>query len=144
MKSCDMNEYLASKLTRIANLLVSEHECNRAVISHDMHDMYIELIVQRQFEMCIVSMSWGTRAKHEYYRPSVTLSMINLEDAQSQHGKLTPFTPEMLMHHHGIAIDVFNGNYPVESYHNWDEQTEFEYTNGFEVQILSSCCSHCD
>lgn len=141
MDSMAMNYYLASKLARTANQLVKE-DCNRAVITHDRSSMYLELIVQRQFEMCITYLSWGFIEDGVYRQPSVTLGLTNLEDAMSQHGDESPFTAELMLHDHCVAIDVWNGNYTHWTLDN--EQVIFEYKHGFEVKITDSNCYHND
>lgn len=141
MNSMCMNKYLSEKLARVANQLVGD-DCNRAVITHERSSMYLELIVKRQFEMCLVHLAWGFVEKNIYHKPSVTLALVNLEDAMTQHGERSPFTAELMMHNHDIAIDVWNGNYS-----EWkldDEQKIFEYMHGFKIEILDSDCYHND
>lgn len=139
MDSMCMNKYLSEKLARVANQLVAD-DCNRAVITHERSSMYLELIVQRQFEMCIVYLAWGFIEENIYQQPSVTLTLVNLEDSMTQYGERSPFTAELMMHNHDIAIDVWNGHYS-----EWkldDEQKIFEYKHGFKIRILDSVCYH--
>lgn len=139
MNSMCMNKYLSEKLARVANQLVWD-DCNRAVITHERSSMYLELIVRRQFEMCLVHLAWGFVEENIYHKPGVTLALVNLEDSMTQHGDRSPFTAELMMHNHDIAIDIWNGNYTHLPLDN--EQVIFEYKHGFNVKILDSNCYH--